>query len=90
MRHDKPSILRVFKLSKLQIKLQIRQKLYMRELLGATGFGVGGESLRVADKANSVKFISFINIPTAPANYIIYQNPNNTRLKITILYIFYY
>lgn len=62
----------------------------MRELLGATGFGVGGESLRAADKANSVKFISFINIQTASANYIIYQNPNNTRLKITILYIFYY
>ena len=62
----------------------------MRELFGTTGFGVGGESLRAADKANSVKFISFINIPTAPANYIIYQNPNNTRLKIIILYIFYY
>ena len=41
----------------------------MRELLGATGFGVGGERLRAADKANSVKFISFINIQTAPANY---------------------
>lgn len=62
----------------------------MRELFGTTGFGVGGESLHAADKANSVKFISFINIQTAPANYIIYQNPNNTRLKIIILYIFYY
>ena len=66
----------------------------MRELLSATGFGVGGESLCAADKANSVKFISFINIPTAPANYIIISKskqhtPKNYNFIYFLLFISY-